>query len=660
MPSGVYKKRNASLNASTKFGRMTATVNSMYMIEKVKNRQNIGGNVHNAHYTLIHLPSNLNVLDLKPGYLPGGSEKIFTDGAITNPYFVIDKMYEEDTKNRLVNSLGLRYDILDGLYVNGRVMQDYYFFKRHNYQPEGMNWQPFGGEYSQRWNDYQELNYEATAGYDKLLKGAFGSNFMIGANMMKRTSNSVNMYGTPFVIPGIYTLNNTITKTTSTSQSESQTNSVFGMAELSYNKYLFLTLTGRQDWFSTLPIASNNLFYPSASLSFVFTDALKLSSNVIQYGKLRGSYAQVSGGADPYGLDLSYGLDDRNYNDQVLQSITTTTIPNKHLRPLISTEYEAGLEMQLLNGLLYFDVAYYNKKVKDDIVSVNVPNSSGYNKALLNTGNVNNSGVELMAEVKPLRNKLKWTSRIVFSKNYNKVISLGNIESIQIGAAKNDVVTVNIEKGQPYGVIKGSVFKRDDQGNIVYDKDGYPVVGDRSTALGNGFHDRIAGFTNRFDYGNFSMSFHIDGKFGGSLYSQTNRWAVAAGKHAMTLEGRENGIIGAGVKEDGKPNDVLVTPDKISSYYSRLTTIHEAFMYDASFIKFRELSLSWRIPKSIYQKTILSNASVSLVARNLFYLMNKVDNVSPESSVSSSNVQGLENSGYPEARTIGFNLNLTF
>ncbi|MBO9683315.1 MAG: TonB-dependent receptor, partial [Flavisolibacter sp.] len=384
------------------------------------------------------------------------------------------------------------------------------------------------------------------------------------------------------------------------------------------------------------------------------------ASNLIQYGKLRGSYAQVSGGADPYGLDLSYGLDDRNYNDQVLQSITTTTIPNKNLKPLISTEYEAGLEMQLLNGLLYFDVAYYNKKVKDDIVSVNVPNSSGYNKALLNTGNVNNSGFELMAEIKPLRNKLKWTSRIVYSKNYNKVISLGNIESIQIGAAKNDVVTVNIEKGQPYGVIKGSVFKRDDKGSIVYDKDGYPMVGDRSTILGTGFHDRIAGFTNRFDYGNFSLSFHIDGKFGGSLYSQTNRWAVAAGKHPMTLEGREKGIVGAGVKEDGKANDVLVTPDKLSSYYSRLTTIHEAFMYDASFIKFRELSLSWRIPKSIYQKITLSNASISLVARNLFYLMNKVDNVSPESSVSSSNVQGLENSGYPEARTIGFNLNLTF
>lgn len=658
--SGSYRKRNASLNASTMFGKFTASVNAMYMVENVKNRQNIGGNVHNAHYTLIQLPTNLDVLDLKPGYLEDGTEKIFTDGAITNPYFVIDRMYEEDTKNRLVNSLTLKYDIANGLYAQGRVMQDYFFFKRFNYQPEGMNWQPFGGEYDQRWSDYLEMNYEATAGYDKFLKGDFNLNLMVGANVMKRSSSSVDMNGTPFVIPGIYTLNNTITKTVSTGKSESQVNSLFGMAELAYKKYLFLTLTGRQDWFSTLPINNNNLFYPSASLSFVLTDAFNIRSNILEYAKLRSSFAQVSGGADPYGLDLSYGLDSKNYNEQVLQGIVTTTIPNKNLKPLISSEAEVGMELQLFNGFLYLDAAYYSKKVKDDIVSVNVPNSSGYNRALLNTGNVNNSGFELMAEFKPLRKKLKWSSRIIFSKNYNKVMSLGNIESIQIGAAKNDVVTVNIEKGLPYGVIKGSVYKRDDQGNIVFDKDGYAVVGDRSAVLGNGFHDRIAGFTNRFSYGNYSLSFHIDGKFGGKLYSQTNRWAVSAGKHLMTLEGREDGIIGKGVSEDGKGNDVLVPPTSLSSYYNRLTTIHETFIYDASFIKFRELALSWNIPKKIINTPVISNASVSLVARNLFYLMKKVDNVSPESSVSSSNVQGLENSGYPETRTIGFNLNLTF
>lgn len=185
-------------------------------------------------------------------------------------------------------------------------------------------------------------------------------------------------------------------------------------------------------------------------------------------------------------------------------------------------------------------------------------------------------------------------------------------------------------------------------------------MGDRSAVLGNGFHDKIAGFTNRFSYGNYSLSFHIDGKFGGKLYSQTNRWAVSAGKHPMTLEGRDAGIIGKGVTEEGKENDVLVTPDKISSYYSRLTTIHEAFVYDASFIKFRELALNWKIPSKAYNKTFLTDATVSFVARNLFYLMKKVENVSPESSVSSSNVQGLENAGYPETRTIGFNINLTF
>lgn len=278
----------------------------------------------------------------------------------------------------------------------------------------------------------------------------------------------------------------------------------------------------------------------------------------------------------------------------------------------------------------------------------------------MNTGNIDNSGIEAMLSAQPIRGNFNWTISGTFSKNYNKIISLGDISSIQIGAAKNDVVTVNIEKDQPYGVIKGSVFKRDLSGNIIFDADGYPVVGDRSTILGKGYHDKIAGLVNQFRYKDFSLGFVVDAKFGGMLYSQTNRWATSAGKHKMTLEGRENGIVGVGVKEDGTPNDIRVLPENISSYYNRLTTIHEAFMYDASYIKFREFSLGYNLPSNILRPTPLKGASLTFVARNLFYLLNNAENVSPESSVSSSSAQGLENSGYPESRYFGFNLNLSF
>lgn len=346
----------------------------------------------------------------------------------------------------------------------------------------------------------------------------------------------------------------------------------------------------------------------------------------------------------------------------MLQKINSSEIPNKKLRPLISSEYEIGLESRLFNGLLYFDVAYYNKQVRDDIVSVTVSNTTGYSEAIMNTGNINNYGVEAMVEVKPINNrKFVWTSTAVFAKNYNKVIGLGgDIKSIQIGRAKNDGVFINIDEGQPYGVIKGSVYKRDEKGNIIFDKSGYPIVGDGSTILGVGYHDVIAGWTNKFDFGNVSLSFLLDGKFGGKIYSQTNRWAYTAGKHKNTLNGRENGIIGVGVKEDGSVNDTRIDPVNISSYYSRLASIAEEFVFDASYIKFREIALTYYLPGKILQKTPLTRASVSLTGRNLFYLMNKLDNISPESHVSSSNVQGLENSGYPEARTFGVNLNITF
>lgn len=659
--SGKYAKRNAQLNATTTAGKFTVQLNSMYSVENVKNRQYIGGNVRNAHYTLTNIPTNINVLDLKPGFLENGEELIFTNGSITNPYFVIDKLFEKDSRHRWINMASVKYDYAEGIYSQVKVMQDYYFFKRMNYQPMGMNWQPFDGEISQRWTDFQEMNYEFTTGYNKAFTTDFSFSGLLGANMRKPTSQSVNMYGTPFVVPDVYTLNNTINKTTTTSTNESQINSLFGMMELGWRNYMFLTLTGRQDWFSTLPKENNNLFYPAGSLSFVFTDAFKLPKQVISHGKLRASIAQVSGGADPYSLDLSYGLDSKNYEGQVLQGIATTTIPNKKLKPLISTEYELGLEATFAHGLIHTDIAYYNKRIKDDIVSINVSNASGFNKAIMNTGKISNSGIEVLLTVNPFMNQdFQWTITGTYSKNYNKIISLGDVNSIQIGAAKNDVVTVNIDKDEPYGIIKGSVYKRDDTGNIVYDTDGYPMVGDRSTKLGKGYHDQIAGLANKFSYRGIVLNILLDAKFGGKLYSQTNRWAVSAGKHKMTLTGREDGLIGQGAKEDGSPNDIFVDPSSIASYYNRITTIHENFIYDAGYIKLRELSLGYNLPSRWIERTPIKSLGASFVGRNLFYLRNNIDNVSPESSISSSNVQGLENSGYPETRYFGVNLNMSF
>lgn len=207
--SGKYAKRNAQLNASTTAGKFTLQLNSMYTVENVKNRQYIGGNVRNAHYTLTNLPTNINVLDLKPGFLENGDELIFTNGSITNPYFVIDKMFEKDSKHRWINMVSLKYEYSKGFYSQVKIMQDYYFFKRLNYQPMGMNWQPFDGEISQRWTDFQEMNYELTTGYNKSFHDDFSLTALIGGNIRKPNAQSVNMYGTPFVIPNVFTLNKT-------------------------------------------------------------------------------------------------------------------------------------------------------------------------------------------------------------------------------------------------------------------------------------------------------------------------------------------------------------------------------------------------------------------------------------------------------------------
>ncbi|HET6993931.1 MAG TPA: SusC/RagA family TonB-linked outer membrane protein, partial [Chitinophagaceae bacterium] len=322
-PKSKFTRTSINAKTHSKFGKIDVDLVLNYTYEKSDNRPFIGGNHDNSLYSLLYLPNSIGLDPLKPGYDSTGREFLYTQG-VSNPYYLINKELETDSRNRFRGSLTLKYDITNWLYLRGRITRDYYLSKRLQYIPDGNASSSFpynspaniGGILNQRNVESSANEYEILLGVNPGLKGRFGVNAFVGGNISWRAVSQLIESGNTFIVPNVYTFNNLKTKLPATSESQRRTNSLFGSLELSYNKYLYLTLTGRNDWFSTLPIDNNNLFYPAASLSFVFSDALKLPA-AISFGKFRASSAQVSGDTDPYQLDLSYSLDAFLYNNNL-------------------------------------------------------------------------------------------------------------------------------------------------------------------------------------------------------------------------------------------------------------------------------------------------------------------------------------------------------
>ena len=278
----------------------------------------------------------------------------------------------------------------------------------------------------------------------------FGVSGFVGGNIFNSEVKSSNINGTLFVLEDIHTVNNLSVKYPSTGYSRQKVNSLFFNAEFEYNN-LFLNFTGRKDWFSTLPLDNNSLFYPSVSLSYVLNS--RLYPSWLSFAKLRGSFAQVSGGAAPYSLNLSYRLDRDNYNGINLQVINNSTVPNADLKPLISTEYEAGVDVGLLSNKLTLNLTYYNRRTREDIVSTNVSISSGYSNAILDLGNVSNRGIEASLNFNAVRSTdVTWDITGIFSYNKNRVESLGpSITKLQLAQSKTGNAFINVEKDYSYG-----------------------------------------------------------------------------------------------------------------------------------------------------------------------------------------------------------------
>ena len=671
VPNAGLNRKSFSLNAGGVLAdKLTTQVNVKYTVEDVKNRPRLSDAPGNANYSVALFPANVDVRFMKPGTNEDGTERQYSSNIYSqNPYFAAYNFRNEDVRNRIIASTSLNYDILDWLYIRGRVGVDHYTRKSTSVEPWGTAYKPLGGMNEQE-RRYTQIDADIMLGVDKDITDKLSTTAFVGANSNQVTRETLTLGGNDFIVPGLEDIANLGNQSRSRSFSERKLGSLYGSLEFSWDKLAYLTFTGRNDWFSTLSYPGkttpNNDFYYSVNTSVILSDVFEMPET-INFLKLRGGYSEVAGGAqDPYQLSLAYQIFGQGHLGQPLGNISNGSVPNPNLIPYTKTETEVGIDARLFNNRLTLDVAYYNNKTTNDISYVSSSVYSGYGSAVLNTGQLENKGIEFLISGTPVRtDNFRWDASFNGANNNSKILET-NPEGSQLSIGEPRSRNAKIEQivGEPFGTITGVSYVRDAGGNIVYDinGDGVPLAqeGERKI-LGEGVPPLTLGFTNTFTYKDFTLSFLIDGKFGGQIFSGTNAGLYGNGLHKATLEGRENGLTVSGIDAaTNQPFTTTVAPKDLQTYYGRISGIAEQFVEDADYIKFRQLSVGYNFPSKILDKTFLNSANISFIASNLFYIKRSIDNIDPESGYNTNNAQGLEYFGVPSRRSYGLSLNVKF
>jgi hypothetical protein len=613
-------------------------------------------------------------IKIQDGKAPGEEFQRSTDLWTQNPYWAAYQQINTDVRDRVIASGQLRYDINDFLYVQGQAGMDWFTLRRTSLTPQGTGHQR-GGSMTEREDRVREINYEWTAGFNKAFN-KIGVNAFVGGNRMRRSSENVSANGNGFNTPLFAAINNANQRNFGYGYGESGINSLFGSAEVSYNNYLFVTATARKDWFSVLNPEKNDIIYPSVGASFVFSDAFKMPS-FMSYGKLRLAWAQVgnANSVNPYSTALAYTAGTTHLNVPLGSFASgysnNTNLPNPDLVPFTSTEMEYGLEVRFFNNRLGLDLTYYDQKTTDDILNATISRASGFGTTSVNLGEMTNKGVEVLLTGTPIRGEVTWDVSLNFAKNNSNVVKLveGQTELVGEEPRTRNVFIKHIV-GYPYGMITGKAQMKDASGNLVYDSSGVAQAAPGYLILGNGVPDFTGGLNNSLTWKGVNLTFLIDFKSGGDIFSGTNMRATQQGFTQQTLLGRagEAPLVVTGVTKDGatsfKPFSKTLSPGEAQNYWNQLGSeangAADKFMYDASFIKLRQVTLGYSLPRKILNGTPIQSVMISFVGRNLAILKKNTPNIDPESTYTSSNSQGLDYYGFPSTRTYGFNLRATF
>jgi TonB-linked SusC/RagA family outer membrane protein len=669
VPKNTFKRNVVNMVVNYKFGKkLSAAASINYSNEKNDNPPMLFGERYNPVSYLYAFSNSVSMETLRNAYQDANGNEIATSRFTPrmNPYWSVNKRFQHITRDRLYGNISLRYDFTDWLYIQGRVGQDYSARSDEYNTPTGSRAIAtvpigFNGGFVEQINRIREINADFLIGANRKI-GEIGIDITLGGNQMMAISDGWGTSVTNFFIRDLYTIPNGQIKDPFFSYSKMRVNSIYASAGLSYKTFLYLNVTGRNDWFSTLNPKSNSYLYPSVNGSFVVSEAIKLP-DWISYAKLRGGYAEVGGATKPYQSNLYYSLNSQTHFGNVLASISGSVAPNLSLRPLKIKEAEGGIELRFFQNRIGVDLGFYNKNTVDEIVDIDVSSASGYRKSKVNIGKVNNKGFESMLTVIPFEaNDMRWESNFNLTLNKSEVIDLGGQKVIQVGLGSiNSTGWIAQEVGKPMGSLQGRGYARNAKGEIIYASDGRFTSDNIVKTFGSANPKWIGGWSNSFQYKNIILSANIDWKFGHKMISTTNYNLFRHGLSKASLPGREGGVIGKGVKADGvTPNDVACEAEIYYMTVGSIASFVEEFVYDASFIKFRQIALRYDVSKYL-KATPVKGLVISVVCNNVLTILKHTPNIDPESSgVVSDNTAGLEQNTLPLTRGFCFMLDVKF
>lgn len=676
MPGSDYSRKIINLGFTQKFKKLTLSGNMNYANEDRKNPPNTGEQDFSP--VVIYTLASSMPLDLlrENAFDDLGNEikySRFTNR--TNPYFALSR-FEKNKRDRIYGNLTAKYDFTDWLYVQGRLGQDYYARDVEYNLPTGSQRQsspPPGfvnGQYVQDIRRVREVNSDFLIGANREF-GDFGMVLNAGGNRLYQRSDINTELGENFFTRDLYTIGNASKVTPAYTISEKQVNSLYGAAEISYKGFVYLNATLRNDWFSTLAPANRSVKYGSVTGSFVFSQAFENLPEWLSFGKIRLAYGEVGSDTDvpAYANNLFYGINTQQFPNpsgtlQPLGSINGSVIPNPDLKPMRVKEKEIGLEMTLFDNLR-FEVSYYDKLSEDQILNAQISNSSGYTQQRINVGASENKGIEMILTVSPISNdNFNWTTSINATHNTSKVLSLGDdVEGtfIQVGQADFHGFVRQVV-GQPMAQLYGFGYLRDAQGRQVFNTGtGRPERSTEQLNFGSALPTWWGGWTNNLNYKGVTFSFLIDFKLGHNLISGTHTNAYRHGLDKATLVGRDVGyVIGDGVNQDGTVN---TTQTPVQTFYETIRSHRgvEQSVFNAGSWQLRQMSLGYDFTKMIPANKYIKGAKLSIVANNVAVLKSWVPHIHPDQNgIISDTTVGLEATGLPITRSLGFNLNIKF
>jgi hypothetical protein len=516
------------------------------------------------------------------------------------------------------------------------------------------------GNYRLEQRNIIETNNDFLFMLDKNLSKDFTINANVGGNIQHNRFINQNTANGALIIENLFVTGNTSASATNRTLSEYEKQSLYATADIGYKNMLTLTLTGRNDWSSTLPINNNSYFFPSVGLTAILSDMFRFPA-FVNFAKLRASYAQTGNDAPPYQLNQLY-TSVTGGNGVTIGRDERKPIPG--LKQELTAAQEIGLDLRFADNRAGMELTWYNSNSKNQLIPVTLPAASGFTSQFINAGNVRNSGIEVMLTGTPLKTpNLKWDITVNYARNTNEVIEISPTLTEFLLTQGNDFMnTVKVIKGRPFGELFSRGFARHSSGAKLVDATGMPVITTGQTVyVGNTRPDWTGSILNRFNWRSLSLSFAITARMGGVVSSFTNAVIYADGITQATVPNRD-GFVFDGVLADGGKNTKTITAEQ---YWSRVggrnTPAGEVFTYDASNIRLRELVLGYQLPNNLIKGLPFQSASVSLTGRNLFFLLRRADGIDPELNIGTADrAVGVEAFALPTTRTFGANLNLNF